>query len=552
MATTLSRSGLVTVLKQVVTRARRRGLARRLFLPAVLVFLLGAGYLSSLLPGIGYSGDTIKFQYVGKILGVPHATGYPLHTALNHLFVTLFPFGSVAYRANLFSAVCAVGACVALFSLLRLLRVGPVVALVCALAFGFSKSFWAQAVVAEVYTLLALLMAATVYFLVRWHLERRDHDFYLATALYALSFGNHLLAITLLPAFVFLVAATDKRVFVQPRKVLWVLAVVALGALQYGFLWWRMVSPETLYAEGLRPHAGGLDLRRFRYFVTGAQFKPAMFAFTLEEVLTQRVPLFLRFMQRDLPALSTVGLFGVFGSRIGRPVRGFLALYFLTNALYAVNYNIPDLEGYFLMNSWVAAVFVGAALERHVQWRLARQQRWIFALLCCIPVVYFAARYPTVSQSDAFVQRIQTEAVLRAVGGDAVLLPTNYRVSQGFLYYLLGEGQGEAHNLHAVSFRGNTGRLRRYLSGDPVSEDPALKDPVFKNSVLRPLARQAVPPGLPLYAYPCYRRGSTEERAAELGLNVLWLFRETPYLCRLELAEEDGAAFSRTAVYALP
>ena len=109
--------------------------------PFLLALLLGAGYLTTLLPGIGYSGDTIKFQYVGKILGVPHEPGYPLYTVLNHLFVTALPFGSVAYKANLLSAFYAVGACVMLFNLLRLLGIGQIVALVSALAFGFSKGF---------------------------------------------------------------------------------------------------------------------------------------------------------------------------------------------------------------------------------------------------------------------------------------------------------------------------------------------------------------------------------------------------------------------------
>lgn len=206
------------------------------FTPLLLVLLLSAGYLATLLPGIGYSGDTIKFQYIGKILGVPHEPGYPLYTVLNHLFVTYFPFGSTAYKANLLSAIYAVGACMMLFKLLRLLEVGRVVALVSALAFGFSKGVWSQAVVAEVYTLHIFLMALVLYMLVSWHITLKDRYFCLATAFYALSFGNHLLAITLLPAIVYLVWVTDRSVFVQPKKVLWVVFVVALGALQYSYL----------------------------------------------------------------------------------------------------------------------------------------------------------------------------------------------------------------------------------------------------------------------------------------------------------------------------
>lgn len=493
-----------------------RSRVERFLYPAVLVVLLGAGYLATLLPGIGYSGDAIKFQYIGKVLGIAHAPGYPLYTVLNYLFVTLFPFGSTAYKVNLLSAIYAVGACVMLFELLRLLGVRPVVALVSTLAFGFSKVFWSQAVVAEVYTLLIFFMAATSYFLVRWHLERRDRDFYLATALYALSFGNHLLAITLLPAFVYLVVRTDKQVFVQRKKVLWVVGVVVLGALQYSYLWWRLNDPQTPYIEGL-------NSQNFFYFVTGGSFKPLIFAFTPGEILTQQIPKFLSFMQRNMPALSTVGLIGVFTGHVARPVRVFLLTYFLTNAFYAINYDIPDIGGYFLANDLVTAVFIGLALERHVRWRLDRQQRWIVGVICLIPVVYFGARYLTVNQSDTALRRNAIETVLEVVGEDAVLLPADYISRQGVLYYLLGEGRYKANNLYQANFGANKLQLWDYLSGE---------------AALRRFAGRDIPANLRLYVYPC-----DEAQIAKLRLVAREVNSRTPRLCRLELYERTALKY---------
>lgn len=500
--------------RQSPSTARSR--VERLLYPAVLVVLLGTGYLATLLPGIGYSGDAIKFQYIGKVLGIAHAPGYPLYTVLNHLFVTLFPFGSTAYKANLLSAVCAVGACVMLLELLRLLGVRPVVALVSTLAFGFSKVFWSQAVVAEVYTLLIFFMAATSYFLVRWHLKRSDRDFYLATAFYALSFGNHLLAVTLLPAFVYLVVVTDKRVFVESKKVLWVVGVVALGALQYGYLWWRLYDPQTPYIEGL-------NSQNFFYFVTGGSFKPLMFAFTPGEVLAQQVPKFLSFMQSNMPVLSTVGLIGALTGCVVRPVRVFLFIYFLTNAFYAVNYDIPDIGGYFLANDLVTAVFIGAALERHVRWHFDRRQRWIIGVICLIPVVYFGARYPTVDQSGTTLRRDAVETVLDVVGEDAVLLETDYPNKQGILYYLLAEGRHGTNNLYQVGFKANKLRLRDYLAGE---------------AALKRFANRDIPADLRLYAYPC-----DETRVAELGLVARQANSRTPRLCRLELSKRTALKY---------
>ncbi len=498
------------------TRSTTYDRIERLLYPAVLVVLLGAGYLATLLPGIGYSGDAIKFQYIGKVLGIAHAPGYPLYTVLNHLFVTLFPFGSTAYKANLLSAVYAVGACVMLFGLLRLLGVRPVVALVSTLAFGFSKVFWSQAVVAEVYTLLIFFMAATSYFLVRWHLKRQDRDFYLATALYALSFGNHLLAITLLPAFVYLVVTTDKQVFVQPKKVFWVASVVVLGALQYGYLWWRLHDPQLLYNEGFSE-------RDFLHFVTGGSFKPLIFAFTPGEVFTQQVPRFLSIVQNNMPVLSTVGLIGALTGCVVRPVRIFLFIYFLTNAFYAVNYDIPDIGGYFLANDLVTAVFIGAALERHVRWRFERRQRWIIGVICLIPVVLFGARYPTIDQSGTTLRRDAVETVLKVVGEDAVLLETDYPNKQGVLYYLLAEGRHGTNNLYQVGFKANKLRLRDYLAGE---------------AALKRFANRDIPANLRLYVYPC-----DETHVAELGLVARQANSRTPRLCRLELYERTALKY---------
>src|SRR5262245_39465819 len=127
-------------------------------------------YVRSLLPGIGYSGDTAKFQMLGAVGGVPHATGYPLYVLVVQVFHHLVPFGSSAWRANLLSAVFGAAAIAVLYRLLRLLDVRPAVGAATALTFAFTVTFWSQAVVAEVYTLHILLTVAVAACLARWRL----------------------------------------------------------------------------------------------------------------------------------------------------------------------------------------------------------------------------------------------------------------------------------------------------------------------------------------------------------------------------------------------
>jgi hypothetical protein len=63
-------------------------------------------YVLTLAPGV-LDGDSGEWQYMIPLVGVAHSTGYPLYIFLAKFFVSLVPFGSIAYRANLFSAVCA-------------------------------------------------------------------------------------------------------------------------------------------------------------------------------------------------------------------------------------------------------------------------------------------------------------------------------------------------------------------------------------------------------------------------------------------------------------
>src|SRR5512141_1535941 len=60
-------------------------------------------YLRTLLPGIAF-GDWGEMQTVPHILGVAHPTGYPTYVLIAWL-AELVPIGSVAFRANLLSAV---------------------------------------------------------------------------------------------------------------------------------------------------------------------------------------------------------------------------------------------------------------------------------------------------------------------------------------------------------------------------------------------------------------------------------------------------------------
>lgn len=70
-----------------------------------LMYALGALalYLATCQPDL-VGGDPGEFQFVSWTGSIPHHTGYPLYAVLGRLWAQL-PFGSVAYRMNLFSTL---------------------------------------------------------------------------------------------------------------------------------------------------------------------------------------------------------------------------------------------------------------------------------------------------------------------------------------------------------------------------------------------------------------------------------------------------------------
>ncbi len=465
-----------------------QGRSSQMVQDAVVAACLGGVYLWTLLPGTGYSGDTAIFQFVGKVLGVAHAPGSPTYVILNHIWVSVLPFGSLAWRANLLSAVLAVAACVVFRRLGTALGAGPVASTAAAVAFGLTPTFWSQSVVAEVYSLHALFVAATLLLLILWARDRRDGLLIAACVVYAASFGNHLTAVTLLPAFAWFVWRTDRRVFVRPRLVLAVVAIVAAAAAQYLYVPLRCADPSTPFvlAEVHDP-ASLVD------FVTGGSFRSRMFDFTLGQVVTDRIPLYLADLWHQLGPLLLLVPLGWAALRRERPgeVNALLALAFAGNTLFALGYRIGDIAVLFIPSTLVVAVWVGLGLGDLLH-RLQRSPVFLrTALAALLPIALLLAGLPEASRRhDTAIQNSLERmlSVLEPTG--AVVLTPNYNVS-GFLWYeLIGEGWQQRGLYLMPHTAGESGRdLTAFVRAYAVDGRPFLV----------PEQRLEVPPGLPVY-----------------------------------------------------
>lgn len=125
-------------------------------LPIAAAALPLAVYVATLHPGLP-AGDSGELITVASQLGVAHPPGYPLYTWLGHGFIEAVPWGAVAWRMNLLSALLAAAAAGVLARAVARWTGSGASGLVAAWTFAFFPTVWKYALVAEVFALNALM-----------------------------------------------------------------------------------------------------------------------------------------------------------------------------------------------------------------------------------------------------------------------------------------------------------------------------------------------------------------------------------------------------------
>lgn len=401
-------------------------------------------YLMTLAPSLtnaNYGTDGGDLIAAARTLGVPHPTGYPTYTLLAWLFTHL-PVGTIAYRVNLLSAVCAALAVGVFFCAAR--RVLPVrkplllVPALTALTWAFSSLLWSQAVITEVYALLTFFSVALLWCLARWRDVMQDRYLWLAAFTLGLALGNHLTILFWAPAAL---------VMLWPERSRWLRPTTLLPAVALFFIGLSVYSYLPLAAGSSPPVNWGnpKTWRGFWWVVSGEQYQRFAFAVRWPDI-PDRLAAWAKLLGDQFGWWGlAIALIGAWGQWLrDRRVSLFSLTWICLAAVYAFFYDTGDSHIYLLPAMMLMALWWGEGV--HVLLGMARSwrpvwQRLALVLLVLLSLGSAAMHWRAVEPGDDWELDAYIHQVLDAVEPGALIIVRADRPTFALWYGIYAEGQ---------------------------------------------------------------------------------------------------------------
>ncbi len=371
----------MNILKKLIST--RAGNATLVSLFAFLV------YLKTLAPSVTFI-DSGELAAVACTLGIAHPTGYPLFTLLGWFFSKLPIASEEIVRLNIMAAAfCAAGVFV-FYHLVHFILSGVfatakskkednslairVASAGAALLLAFSETYWSQATAIEVYSLHVFFLAAVSFAFFKaaygdeWGNEKggvtksSNGWWYIFAFTLGLSFTNHMTTILLAPAFLFLYFATQGFDSSAWKRIGMMAIPFLIGLSVYLYL------PLRASQGAVMNWGNPISLERFLWHLSGKQYRVWIFSST--EAAGRQLKYFINELPYEFAyvglALAILGI--LFLSRRNWKIGVTVLLLFFGCVFYSINYDIHDIDSYFLLAYFCIALLAGSGLLALYNW----------------------------------------------------------------------------------------------------------------------------------------------------------------------------------------
>lgn len=432
---------------------------------SVFVFVV---YIFSLAPSV-IQIDSGELAAVQATLGIAHPTGYPLFTIIGYLFSLLpLPFTKI-YQLNLLAAIyCSAAAGIfsytskflldnlSAFQTVKSIKQKKksrtkkeiirfelnetqkiILSVISSLTLVFSKTFWFQSTSVEVYSLHLLLTSLIILFLLKAFVQESDlskiikNNWMIFALMLALGFSNHMTTLLILPGTAYLYFLKEKLNRQSIKNLIrMVLLFLVVLVIIYSYLPIRASqNPQLNWGNPI-------DLERIIRHISGFQYQVWLFSST--EAAKKQFEYFIS----NLPAEYFITLFAaaaglLFSFFTARKFFLFNLITHITTVIYSINYDISDIDSYFLLAYISLAFFTlfGFIKIFQILYENKLNQSVIFLILLLFPVSQFVKNFPEVNQSKTVVYDNYTKALMNSVSDNALVLSYQWDFFISASYY---------------------------------------------------------------------------------------------------------------------
>lgn len=424
--------------------------------------------------------DTGELAAVQCTLGIAHPTGYPIFTIFGYLFSLIpLPFSKI-FQLNLLAALyCA--AAVSIFSLtvklvldnlaafqfikqskekskrkkkdsnkniqsdntsnFELTETYKIISAVFSgLFLALSKTFWFQSTSVEVYSLHLLLIAIIILTLIKAFIlsdsEKTISKYWLIFSV-ALAFGfsNHMTTLLIIPGVAYLYFAKNGFNSKSIKQILIMLLIFfPILILVYSYL------PIRASQYPLMNWGNPVEWERIIRHISGQQYQVWLFSST--EAAAKQFNYFVGNLPKEFLLSLVLSVAGLVVSFIYlKKFFIFNLIVFLSAVLYSINYDINDIDSYFLLAYISLAFFAAFGIIKLLSFAVKHKMQTILpvSILVLLLGIQFYSNYDEVNQRNNFIYEDYTKSLLTTLPKNSIVFSYqwDYFISASYYFQLV-------------------------------------------------------------------------------------------------------------------
>ena len=423
--------------------------------------------------------DTGELAAVQCALGIAHPTGYPLYTMLGYLFSLLpLPFSKI-FQMNLLAALYCASAIAAFSFTVKFIldnlnsfqfrkvkkekskkkkqsdkpkvvslqttfvlsdSIKIIAAVFSGLFLALSTTFWFQSTSVEVYSLHLLLITIVIFVLIKAFLfsdlEKSISKYWIVFAVtLALGFSNHMTTLLIIPGVAYLYFVKNGFNTKSIKQIIFMLIIFfPILILFYSYLPIRASQNPSMN------WGNPTDWEHIIRHISGQQYQVWLFSST--EAAAKQFNYFIGNLPKEFSLTLIIVVVGLIVSFI-KAIKFFIfnIIVFLSTVLYSINYDINDIDSYFLLAYISLAFFSVFGIVQIINFTAKNKIKIIIpvSILILFLGLQFYSNYDQVNQRNNFIYEDYTKTLINSLPKNSIVFSYqwDYFISAAYYFQLV-------------------------------------------------------------------------------------------------------------------